>query len=79
MSRSSVKDDGATVNKGGDEIEASSDLTKLPGGGAVTEYKSAAADFWRGREYRGLESRVGLDEVKGAIRGQTGIASEYHR
>ena len=53
------------------------DLRTLPGGGQVTEYKSGAAEFWQDREYKGLEAAVGTTEVKAAVHGQTGIASDY--
>lgn len=53
------------------------DLRSLPGGGQVTEYKSGAAEFWQEREYKGLEAAVGATEVKAAVQGQTGIASDY--
>jgi len=53
------------------------DLRPLPGGGQVTEYKSGAAEFWQDREYKGLEAAVGTTEVKAAVHGQTGIASDY--
>lgn len=53
------------------------DLQALPGKGQVTEYKSEAANFLRQREYQGLESKVGQTEVKAAVLGMRGIASDY--
>ena len=52
-------------------------LKNQPGNGQLTQYKSEAAEFWKQREYKGLEANVGKDEVKAAIVGQTGIASDY--
>ncbi len=48
-----------------------------PGEGQIVEYKSEAAEFWKKREYKGLEAKIGQTEVKAAIEGQTGIASDY--
>jgi len=45
--------------------------------GQIIEYKSEAAEFWKQREYKGLESQIGNSEVKAAVKGQTGIASNY--
>jgi len=53
------------------------DLAALPGQGQVTEYKSEAANFLRQREYQGLETMVGQTEVKPAVLGMRGIASDY--
>lgn len=55
----------------------SNDYSSMPGQGQVTEYKSEAAEFWKQREYKGLEANIGKDEAKAAIEGQTGIASDY--
>ena len=55
----------------------SSNLESLPGQGKMTEYKSEAAEFWKNREYKGLEAQIGKDEAKAATEGQTGIASDY--
>ncbi len=49
----------------------------LPGQGQMTEYKSDAAEFWKKREYKGLEAHIGKNEAKAATEGQTGIASDY--
>jgi hypothetical protein len=49
----------------------------MPGAGQMTEYKSEAAEYWKKREYKGLEANIGKDEAKPAILGQTGIASNY--
>lgn len=54
-----------------------SNLESLPGQGQMTEYKSEAAEFWKNREYKGLEAQIGKDEAKAATKGQTGIASDY--
>lgn len=52
------------------------DLLKAPGQGQLMEYKSAASDFLRSREYRGLQVEDGADAAP-AIPGQQGIASNY--
>lgn len=46
-------------------------------GGQMVEYHSEAAEFWKHREYKGLEAKVGETEVQNVIPGQTGIASDY--
>jgi len=53
------------------------DLESLPGQGKLIEYKSEAAEFLKQREYRGLEANVGETEVKAAVKGLVGIASNY--
>jgi len=53
------------------------DLEALPGQGKLIEYKSEAAEFLKQREYRGLEANVGETEVKAAVKGLVGIASNY--
>jgi len=59
------------------------DLAALPGRGALTSYRSAAADFLQQREYQGL-TVVGAaddedgDKVHAAVPGHTGIASNYN-
>ena len=53
------------------------DLEQLPGQGKVMAYNSEAAKFLKQREYQGLESAIGQTEVKAAIPGQKGIASNY--
>ena len=53
------------------------DLTALPGQGKLAVYQSAAADFLRQREYQGLEVQAGETEVRAAVQGQEGIASDY--
>ena len=55
----------------------SSDLEALPGQGKLIEYRSEAAEFLKKREYRGLEANVGETEVKAAVLGMVGIASNY--
>jgi len=52
------------------------DLLILPGQGQLMEYKSAAADFFKNREYQGLEIH-GDSEPHAAKEGQTGIAAKY--
>lgn len=52
-------------------------LKALPGKGQITKYESAAADFLKKREYKGLEANVGKDEAQAAVPGQIGIASDY--
>lgn len=66
---------GDNVKKG--QYEQGSDLQALPGSGQVVEYRSGAAEFWNKREYKGLEANVGQNEVKAAVKGMTGIASDY--
>eukprot|EP00980_Cylindrotheca_fusiformis_P005875 scaffold1233_cov111-Cylindrotheca_fusiformis.AAC.1 len=53
------------------------DLENLPGKGQVTAYKSEAANFLKQREYQGLTTMAGETDVKAAIPGQKGIASDY--
>ena len=55
------------------------DLAALPGRGQVTEYRSEAANFLKQREYQGLESLLGETEVKAAVPGMRGIASDYRK
>jgi diphthamide synthase subunit DPH2 len=52
-------------------------LVALPGQGKIIEYRSEAAEFLKKREYRGLEAKVGETEVKAAVLGMVGIASDY--
>ena len=52
-------------------------LQSLPGKGQMIEYTSEAAEFLKKREYQGLEANVGQTEVKAAVLGQVGIASDY--
>ena len=52
-------------------------LEALPGQGKLIEYRSEAAEFLKKREYQGLEANVGETEVKAAVLGQVGIASNY--
>ena len=59
------------------KTQESSNLESLPGQGQVTEYKSEAAEFWKKREFKGLEAKIGKDDAKAAVQGQTGIASDY--
>ena len=46
-------------------------------GSELVEYKSEAAEFWKKREYKGLEAKIGQTEATAAVEGQTGIASDY--
>ena len=57
--------------------QSNHDVSSMPGGGQMTEYKSEAAEYWKKREYKGLEANIGKNEAKPAILGQTGIASDY--
>lgn len=72
-----------TTNKNGnddgvDAINSAPGSDKaLPGESQMVEYKSSAAEFWKQREYKGLEAKIGQTEVKAATKGQTGIASDY--
>ncbi|KAG7339318.1 DPH2: diphthamide biosynthesis protein 2 [Nitzschia inconspicua] len=52
-------------------------LQHLPGQGQIMEYKSEAANFLKQREYHGLDTMVGQTEAKAAVRGLSGIASNY--
>ena len=52
-------------------------LEALPGQGKLIEYRSEAAEFLKKREYQGSEANVGETEVKAAVLGQVGIASNY--
>ena len=56
---------------------SSINLEALPGQGKLIEYRSEAAEFLKKREYRGLEAKVGETEVKAAVLGMVGIASDY--
>jgi len=60
-----------------DDTTVDNNLTSQPGGGQLTEYRSEAAEFWKQREYKGLEAQIGQMEAKPATLGQTGIASDY--
>jgi hypothetical protein len=53
------------------------DWSKLPGQGQLTQYHSAAAEFWKKREYKGLEANIGRNDASAAFQGQSGIASDY--
>jgi len=55
----------------------STNLEALPGQGKLIEYRSEAAEFLKQREYTGLKANVGETEVKAAVLGQVGIASNY--
>ncbi|KAL3933131.1 MAG: hypothetical protein SGBAC_010532 [Bacillariaceae sp.] len=66
VQKASTKDDNAAL-----------DLAALPGKGQVTAYNSEAAKFLKQREYQGLETLAGQTEVKVAVEGQRGIASNY--
>ena len=59
------------------KAQETKNLESLPGKGQITEYKSEAAEFWKKREYKGLEAKIGKDDAKAAVQGQTGIASDY--
>ena len=52
-------------------------LQSFPGKGQIVEYTSEAAEFLKKREYQGMEANVGQTEVKAAVLGQVGIASDY--
>jgi diphthamide biosynthesis protein 2 len=56
---------------------SSINLEALPGQGKLIEYRSEAAEFLKKREYKGLEAKVGETEVKAAVLGMVGIASDY--
>jgi diphthamide biosynthesis protein 2 len=53
------------------------DLTAMPGKGQVAQYNSAAAAHLKQREYQGLQVLEGKTEVRAAIMGDKGIASNY--
>ena len=52
-------------------------LRVFPGQGKLTNYSSAASDFLQSREYQGLVVAAGETAAKAAVKGQTGIASNY--
>ena len=52
-------------------------LQNQPGSGQLIQYRSAAAEIWKNKEYQGLESRVGKNNVMKAVKGRSGIASNY--
>jgi len=52
-------------------------LEAYPGQGKLTQFDSAAGTFLKNREYQGLEANVGMTEVKAAVEGLDGIASDY--
>lgn len=54
-----------------------SNLQQFPGQGQIMEYHSEAAEFFKKREYQGLEANIGETEAKAAVQGQAGIASNY--
>ena len=43
----------------------------------ITEYRSEAANFLKKREYQGLKAKIGESQVMPAVKGKTGIASDY--
>lgn len=45
--------------------------------GQIIVYHSEAAEFLKRREYQGLLSKIGESRVTAAVKGQTGIASNY--
>jgi len=53
------------------------DLAALPGQGQLAEYNSAAAAHLKQREYQGLVVQAGKTEVRAAVPGLQGIASNY--
>ena len=57
--------------------EKETDLSALPGKGQLTAYHSAAADFLKQREYKGLEVQAGSTQAQSAVKGHEGIASNY--
>jgi len=57
--------------------ENNNDMSSIPGQGQLTKYHSAAAEFWKKREYKGLEANIGRNDTNAAIQGQSGIASDY--
>ena len=66
-----------SVGKRAGVVKDAVDLQALPGAGQVTKYCSNAAEFWSRREYKGLEADIGANGVKAAVKGQSGIASDY--
>ena len=67
---------GRKQRKGGTNDD-NKDAEGSNSGGQMVEYKSEAAEFWKKREYKGLEAKIGQTEVRAATKGQTGIASDY--
>uniref|UniRef100_A0A7S3D456 Diphthamide biosynthesis protein 2 n=1 Tax=Palpitomonas bilix TaxID=652834 RepID=A0A7S3D456_9EUKA len=64
----------------GDTEGSSTALTTTEEGGAVialSDFETPASAFYKQREYRGLEARVGETEVGGIVQGRRGIASAY--
>jgi diphthamide biosynthesis protein 2 len=68
---------GKYVQRSSTLAQGDLDLEQLPGKGQVTAYKSEAANFLKHREYQGLSTLAGQTEVKAAVVGQRGIASDY--
>lgn len=65
-----------TSTKGSEQEDI--DLKALPGKGQLTTYKSEAAAFLQQRQYKGMETQIGETEIRTAIPGQEGIASQYN-
>ena len=63
--------------KSREQLPKSVDLTALPGEGQLTTYNSATAEFFKQREYQGLQVQAGATHVQVAQPGQQGIASNY--
>ena len=53
------------------------DDAKDDDGGAIVEWKSAAADFLSKRDWQGLEVQKGQTPVRAAVQGRDGVASGY--
>jgi hypothetical protein len=58
-------------------VDRERDLSRLPGQGVLTRYRSAAAEALKQREYKGLRPEIGSTAVSAALPGQQGIASDY--
>jgi len=53
------------------------ETNETSGNGQIIAYHSEAAEFFKRREYQGLQSKIGESEVAAAVKGQVGIASDY--
>lgn len=68
---------GRYESRPGSKVDNGINLHALPGQGTLTKYTSAASDFLQSREYQGLIVAAGETEVKAAVKGHTGIPSNY--
>lgn len=52
-------------------------LSRINNDGNLIQYHSPSAEFWKMKEYKGLQARIGKDECHEAVDGDVGIASDY--